>query len=326
MRILFIGGTGEISYSCVEQARDSGHEVTVFNRGNTSRPTGTRHIAGDMTDDATYRALAVQHFDVVCQFRVFTPSQGERDVRFFSGHTEQYIFISSASAYQKPPTSHVITENTPLINPFAAYSQNKADTEAVLMNAHRQGLLPVTIVRPSHTHRFNFPGTFVAGDHWAWRITHGKPIVIHGDGQSLWTLTHADDFARAFVRLFGNSRSLGEAFHITRDTAHTWEHIFTVIARSLNARLDAAYIPSRTINRCHPDWGWPLLGDKSYSVVFDNSKIHGVIGDWHCLVSLEEGLARAAESVSKRLRNYQPDMDADARIDFLIESQNRVGR
>jgi nucleoside-diphosphate-sugar epimerase len=325
MKVLFIGGTGEISYSCVEAAIRGGHNVTMFNRGRSRRPDGARRIVGDIRDDTAYQSLADQGFDVACQFRVFTPDEAMRDTRVFADKVQQYIFISSASAYQKPLPHHVVTEDTPLGNPFAAYSQNKADAEAVFMRAHHNCGFPVTIIRPSQTHRFNFPGTFVAGDIWAWRMLHGKPIFVHGDGQSLWTLTHADDFARAFVGLLGHERTLGQAYHITRDQAHTWDRIFTTIADCLGVTPKVDYIASQTLSRYHPDWGWPLIGDKANSSIFDNAKIRQLMPNWHCQVSMEEGLARSTKHVSARMKYFMPDPAIDTLIDQAILDQSRIG-
>ena len=200
MRVLYIGGTGEISLACVEAAKRAGHEVTVYNRGRRfdADLLGVDQIIGDFTDHATYATLASGGFDVVCQFLAFSPDSVERDIDTFAGRCGQYVFISTASAYRKPIPTPLIVEDTPLGNPFWAYSRSKAECEARLLEAHRSGRLPVTIVRPSHTYRERLPSTVVHGDHLAWRLLNGKPVIVHGDGESVWTLTHADDFARVF--------------------------------------------------------------------------------------------------------------------------------
>jgi len=325
MKVLYIGGTGEISYACCEATRDAGHQVFVYNRGRSETAPGVERIVGDVFDDDAYHALADRRFDAVCQFRVFHPDHARRDADVFAGKTGQYVFISSASAYQKPCRDHLITEDTPLENPFWGYSRDKAGCEAVLLDAHAKGRLPVTVVRPSHTHRRQFPGTFIDGDHLAWRLTAGKPVILHGDGQSLWTLTHADDFARAFVGLLGNPRALGEAYHITRDRAHTWDRIVAAIADCLGAAFDPVYVPSQTLVRYQPDWAGPLLGDKSNSVVFDNTRVRDAVGGWSCEITMEAGIARAAEHVRARLADYTPDAEVDALIDRILTDQRRLG-
>ena len=213
MRVLYIGGSGEISFDCIHETVRLGHEVTVFNRGhhNAGLPSDCRLVTGDITDDAAYAALAKEHVDVICQFRLFAPQEMERDIACFSGNCGQYVFISSASAYQKPVRNLPITEATPLHNPFWAYSRAKAEMESLLRH---QRALPYTIVRPSHTYRTKMP-TALGGE--VSRLLRGLPVVVHGDGESLWTITHASEFARPFARLLGNARAIGEAFHITHD-------------------------------------------------------------------------------------------------------------
>ena len=205
MRVLYIGGTGEISYACVLASTQAGQHCTVFNRGQSDEPppATVRHIAGDINDPAACGELAREHFDVVCQFIAYTPADIQRDIDVFGGNCGQYVFISSASAYRKPPTTYRLTEDVPLGNPFWAYSQAKADMEAILMRAHASGRIAATIVRPSHTLRRRFPGTFIKGDVNAWRMQNGRPVIVPGDGNSLWTLTPAEDFAGPFVKLFG---------------------------------------------------------------------------------------------------------------------------
>ncbi|MCX5682091.1 MAG: NAD-dependent epimerase/dehydratase family protein, partial [Planctomycetota bacterium] len=236
MRVLYIGGTGEISTACVWRSVAAGHDVTIFNRGRTEAPLpDTVHrITGDLGDAPAYEALGKANFDVVCQFVAYDLARVERDVQVFGGRCGQYIFISTASAYQKPPRLYVLTEDVPLANPFWPYSQAKADMEAYFMHRHAEGRLPVTIVRPAHTLRTRFPGGIATGDDWAWRMLNGKPVIVHGDGTALWTLTSATDFAFPFVNLFGKPKAMGEAFHITRHMqASLWNKIFEVMGRAL---------------------------------------------------------------------------------------------
>ena len=324
MRILFIGGTGEISFACVEAAKRAGHDVTLFNRGQRwdARQLGVHHLSGDFGDDTAYAKLSAHHFDVVCQFLVYDPGQADRDIQVFSGHCGQYIFISTASAYQKPCPTPVIAEDTPLDNPFWAYSRNKAACEARLLGAHEQGDLRVTIVRPSHTYRTRLPSTVIPGDHLAWRMMQGKPIIIHGDGESVWTLTHADDFARAFLHICGNQQALGECVHITDRVGHTWNRIIRTVAETIGVTADIRHVLSKTLAGYEPAWLGPLLGDKSNTMIFDTQKIEKLSGDWRCEVTLEQGIARAWSFAAARLKNdYRPDPAVDALIDQIIFEQ-----
>ena len=324
MKVLYIGGTGEISLACVEAAVKAGHQVSVFNRGQRpiQLPSAVEHIIGDIADDAAYGALAQRGFDTICQFLIYDPKHVQRDIEYFSGHCKQYIFISSASAYQKPCRSYVIREDTPLDNPFWAYSRSKAACETRLLAAHASGQLPVTIVRPSHTYRTRLPSTVIDGDHFVWRLLHDKPVIVHGDGESLWTLTHSSDFANAFVPLAGMRQSLGECIHITHSEGHTWNAILRGIYELLDKEPDIQPVLSNTLISYEPAWEGPLLGDKSNSVIFDNAKIKGLVGDWQCQISLEDGLKRAWSHAKQRIdSDYQPNPELDARIDHIIAEQ-----
>jgi nucleoside-diphosphate-sugar epimerase len=289
MKVLFIGGSGQISHSCVLEALARGHEVAMFNRGTTGDdlPVEVERIRGSLNDTA-YASLGRRGFDVVCQFFAFLPGQILRDAAVFGGHTAQYVFISSASAYQKPVRVMRITEDVPLINPHWQYSRDKAACEAALAG---QSAMPWTIVRPSHTLRTGLPtgvgdsGTLVA------RVRAGKPLIVHGDGTSLWTVTRTQDFAPPFVALFGRKSALGEAFHITSDLAFTFDDIYETAARMLGHRARLVHVSSETLIRYEPGWEGPLLGDKAHSVMFDNAKVKRVVGDFSCAGTLEEVLA-----------------------------------
>jgi nucleoside-diphosphate-sugar epimerase len=323
LNILFIGGTGEISRSCVDEVLRLGHSVTVFNRGRTQelRASGVQTIVGDIKDDATYRRLGAMHFDVVAQFLGFEPADVERDLELFAGHCGQYIFISSASAYEKPCRTHLITEDTPLANPYMRYSRNKAACETVLANAGAR--LASTVIRPSHTYRERLPSTVIDGNHLAWRLLQDKPVIVHGDGESLWTLTHADDFGRAFAALCGNTAAIGETFHITDSQPHTWNVIFSVIGEVVGKEPTICHITSDRLVAYEEAWRGPLLGDKSNSVVFDNTRVREATGGWHCNISLSDGLSRAFSFVQKRIdAGYQPEPKADATIDRIISEQS----
>jgi len=306
MRVLYIGGTGQISYDCVHESVRRGHDVAVFNRGrnNAGLPPECRLITGDVEDEAAYGRLAAEHFDVVCQFRLFEPKALERDVAIFGGHCGQYMFISSASAYQKPLRSLPITESVPLENPYWAYSRAKAKMESIL---RAQTTLPFTIVRPSHTYRTKMP-TPLGGE--VSRMLRGKPIVLHGDGESLWTITHAEDFARPFVRLLGAPHVLGEAFHITNDRQWSWNEIIESIAAALSLDdVEVVHVATDTLIAYSPAWEGPLLGDKSASVIFDNSKIKAAVGDFDCPIGPWEGMRMVASRYPPRADEYDPESE-----------------
>ena len=328
MKVLYIGGTGEISYECVKAGAESGQEVTVFNRGRSTEPlpAGVRRISGDVSDDAAYRRLGQEHFDAVCQFLAFEPATIRRDKEVFAGKVGQYVFISTASAYQKPPRRVRITEDVPLENPYWAYSRRKAEMERQLMAWHAAGELPVTIVRPSHTYRRRFPGTFVKGHDWAWRMRTGRAVISHGDGMSLWVVTHSSDFARPFVNLLGNDKALGEAFHITSDEVSPWDFIFRAIGAALGVEPKIVHVPTETLVRYNPDWAGPLLGDKAWPVIFDNAKVKSAAGPFECATTMAEGMKRvAAEHYPARAAEYEPDEKLHALLDRIAEEQLALG-
>ena len=322
MRVLYIGGTGEISFDCIHESVRLGHEVSVFNRGhhNAGLPDACRRIAGDVTDDAAYGRLAALNFDVICQFRLFTPAALERDLRLFTGHCGQYVFISSASAYRKPVRGLPLTEATPLDNPYWAYSRAKAEMEELL---RAQSRLPYTIVRPSHTYRTRMPTPLPERIEVS-RILRGKPVVLHGDGESLWTVTHAEDFARPFARLLGEKRALGEAFHITGDRAWPWNEIFEAIAAALGMKLKLVHVASETLVRYRPEWEGPLLGDKSPSATFDNRKVKGVAGDFDCPIDPWRGMKMVAQRYPPDADDFDPALDA--LLDRIAAEQEALGR
>ena len=320
MRVLFIGGSGEISFECIRESVRLGHDVSVFNRGrnNAGLPAECRFITGDIDDDASYGRLRDERFDVVCQFRLFTPEAIQRDLSIFTGACGQYVFISTASAYAKPVRNLPITEHTPLDNPFWEYSRLKARMEDIL---RAQDRLPYTIVRPSHTYRTKMT-TALGGE--PSRLLRGKPVVVHGDGESLWTITHSSDFARPFARLLGNRKALGEAFHITNDRSWSWNEIFLAVAAALevqNPRL--VHVASDTLVRYNPEWEGKLLGDKAVSVRFDNSKIKSVVGDFDCPIDPWQGMRLVAERFPPK-REF--DTAVEALYDRIIAEQDCLGR
>jgi nucleoside-diphosphate-sugar epimerase len=296
MNVLFIGGTGNISVSVSQLAVERGINLTLLNRGTRGvEITGARVVIGDINQTAQVDSLLREtKFDVVVNWIAFTPADIERDITLFRGRCNQYVFISSASAYQKPLTHPIITESTPLANPYWRYSQNKIACEERLMQAYREEGFPVTIVRPSHTYDKRIP---ISVGNWAsyvvpQRMLDGKPIIVHGDGTSLWTLTHAEDFARGFVGLLGHPQSIGHAIHITSDYLLTWNQIHEQIADVLGVKPVLVHIPSEFIAQVNPDVGAGLVGDKMFSVIFDNTKIKRLVPDYVARIPFHEGIRR----------------------------------
>lgn len=330
MKVLYIGGTGEISHACVLESLKLGHEVAVYNRGLRPGvfPGKVETIRGDLAGLDTHPELRGRRFDAVCQFFAFDMPEIERDLKAFGGSTGQYVFISTASAYFKPMNRYaVVSEKTPLTNPYWLYSQKKRQMELKLLEWHAAGRLPVTIVRPSHTYRLNFPTALGKGDWTARRMQDGKPVIVHGDGSGLWTLTHATDFAKPFARLLGNNKALGEDFHITRDEPYTWNEIFHAMAAALGVEPKLVHVASETLLRYEPKWAGPLLGDKSPSTVFDNSKVKAVAGDFECAVSLEAGMREAAAAYLQRSKDgapAEPEVDV-ALYERIIREQLALG-
>jgi nucleoside-diphosphate-sugar epimerase len=324
MKVLFIGGTGQISYPCVQNAVAQGYSVSVYNRGKRpdALPQGVTSIVGDL-GGPEYADLAKANYDVVCQFIAFTPDQVARDIDVFSGHCGQYIFISSASVYQKPARHYVITEATPAINPYWPYSQAKIACEDLLNQSEG---LQWTIVRPSHTVRTGLPIMMGDSDIMARRMLEGEPTIVAGDGNTPWTLTRSVDFAVPFVRLFGKQAALNDAFHITNDRAHIWDDIQKAIARLLGVQARIVHVPTDTLIRYNPEWVGPLMGDKSWTAIFDNSKVKGVVGDFTCAESLDDILADPIMHLKQRLAaNYPAKSDFDALIDRICTAQTALG-
>ena len=322
MKVLYIGGTGEISFDCIHQSVKLGHDVSVFNRGNNNAglPPQVNFITGDIHDDVAYGKLADENFDVICQFRLFSPDEVKRDIKLFAGHCKQYVFISTASAYRKPVRGLPITERTPLVNPYWAYSRAKAEMEKLL---REQAGLPYTIVRPSHTYRTHMP-TPLSGNMDVSRLMRGKPVVVHGDGESLWTITHARDFAPPFVKLLGNEMALGEDFHITGDRQWSWNEILEAVAAALGVEdYQFVHVPTDTLVRYNPDWSGPLYGDKAASVIFDNTKVKSVVGDFDCPIDPWQGMKLVAEFFPPDASKFDAKMDA--LLDRVVTEQSALG-
>ena len=291
MKVLFIGGTGVISSACSELAVEKGFELYLLNRGKTKRPVPKKaHVLhGDIRDRSSAEAaLGSMTFDVVVNWVAFNSEHINRDLELFGGRIGQYIFISSASVYQTPPKKLPITEGTPLSNNFWEYARNKITCEGRLLHAYRKGRFPATIVRPSHTYDCTLlpmHNKYTLLD----RIRKGKKVIVHGDGTSLWVLTHHRDFAKGFVGLLGNSLAIGESFHITSDELLSWNQIYEIVAYTAGTEAQIVHIPSEFIASFDSEWGASLLGDKSHSVIFDNSKIKRFVPDYTATIPFFTG-------------------------------------
>ncbi len=326
MKVLFIGGTGIISSACSELSIQRGIELYLLNRGQSTRPIakGAAHLLGDIREPASVRAALSNHtFDAVVEWIAFTPEHVQEDIRLFHGRTSQYIFISSASAYQKPPSALPITENTLLVNPFWQYSRHKAACEALIEQAGRESGFPYTIVRPSHTYdRTLLP--FHGGFTTVARMRLGKPVVVHGDGTSLWTMTHHRDFAVGLVGLLGKAQAIGQTFHITSDESLSWNQIYTMIAHAAEVEPRLVHVPSELIARYDPGWGSSLLGDKAHSMIFDNSKIKQYVPDFHAGISFKQGATEIISWYDENPSHQVVDEQNDQVQDQLISAMERA--
>ncbi len=326
MKVLFIGGTGIISSACSRVAVEAGMQLFHLRRGKTGRPIplGIKLLEGDIRDPASARAaLGERTFDVVVDFIAFTPEQVALDLDLFRRRTGQYVFISSASAYQTPPQSLPVTESTPLDNPYWQYSRDKIACEEALLAAYRKEKFPFTVVRPSHTYdRTLFP--FHGGYTVIHRMRQGKPVVVQGDGSSLWTLTHHEDFARAFVGLLGNTRAIGDFFHITSDEWLSWEQSHLMMADAAKTQADLIHLPSEIIAKHDRDWGDSLLGDKTYSMIFDNSKVKRLVPGWEAKIPFSRGAEEIMAYYDADPLRQVVDKAFDATMDRLVEVARRL--
>ncbi len=291
MRVLFIGGTGIISSACSRLAAERGIELYVLNRGQSWRPIPDEvtRLMGDIRDaESARKAIGKLEFDAVVDWVAFTPEHVESDLELFRGRTDHYILISSASAYQTPPANLPVTESATLDNPVWQYSRDKIACEERLVRAYREEHFPYTIVRPSHTYDCT-----LLPPHGGWtvidRMRRGEPVVVHGDGSSIWTLTHHRDFARGLVGLLGRDDVVGESFHITSDEWLTWDQIHHILARAAGTQAEILHVPSEIIHTYDREWGESLLGDKTHSMIFDNSKIKRFVPDFAAAIPFSRG-------------------------------------
>ena len=334
MRILIIGGTGTISSAITRQLAASGHDLWLLNRGNRKNevPTGVKQIICDINDEAeVLRQIGDTMFDTVCEFIGFLPSQVERDIRLFKGRTRQYVYISSASAYNKPARSHIITEGTTLANPYWQYSRDKIACEELLMKEYRENGFPATIVRPSHTYCERSVPVSVHGLKGSWqvlkRMIDGKPVIVNGDGSSLWTLTWNEDFAKGFIGLLGNPKAVGEAFQIMSDEQLTWNQIYQCIANALGTEFKPYYVASDFLATVAPkeyDFTGNLLGDKSVTVVFDCTKLKRAVPSFQATTRFDEGVRRCVAYLMSHPELQIEEPEFDAWCDRVIDTLEQV--
>jgi len=333
MKILFIGGTGLISSACSELAVARGHELFILNRSASTKypaPQGATLLTGDIHAESSHlsRLLAAHRFDAVVDFIAFTAQDIQRDIQLFRGKTDQFVFISSASAYQKPPKNHIVTEETPLENSFWEYSRNKIACEERLMQAYRQDGFPVTIIRPSLTYgpsqipfcvgSWSHPWTVVD------RMKRGQKVIIPGDGTSLWVMTWNADFAKGLVGLLGNEKTIGEAFQITADEVLSWNQIYLEAVQALGLAPDVIHIPSDLLAKFDDHYTGSLIGDKVNSVVFDNSKIKRFVPDYRCEVNWADGLRRSLDWFESHPEFRTIDEDANQLWDKIIAGYEKT--
>jgi nucleoside-diphosphate-sugar epimerase len=330
MKILFIGGTGIISTACTALAAERGLDLTLLTRGKHagSIPRGVRILTEDINSPSLPAKLANEHFDVVVDWIAFTPADIERDISLFRGRTRQFIFISSASAYQKPALDYLITESTPLANPHWDYSRNKIACEELLMKAYRDEGFPITIVRPSLTYGETLIPLVM--NSWAEmsytavdRMVRGEKVIVPGDGSSLWVITHNTDFAKGFVGVLGHQQAIGHAFHITSDEVLTWNQLYQIVAAAAGVEPKLVHIPSDFIVACLPDKEGSLLGDKSLSAVFDNTKIKRFVPSYRATTTFAEGIRRSLAWFDADPSRKVIDTEANSTWDKLITAYEK---
>ena len=331
MKALFIGGTGTISTAISKIAIENNWELYLLNRGNKMDkvPLGVKVITADINDEAAVSTLiSNMNFDVVADFIAFEPLQIKRDIRLFKGNTKQFIFISSASAYQKPLSHYEVTESTPLSNPYWEYSRNKIACEELLISEYRNNNFPITIVRPSHTYSNDSIPVALHGEKGCYqvidRIMKGKPVIIPGDGSSLWTVTHNSDFAKAFVGIMGNRAAIGEAIQITSDESLTWNQIYDTIGAALDATVRKFHVSTDFLVKCQSDFEGGLIGDKSNTVVFDNSKIKRLVPNFIATTRFDQGVKLSIEHILSHPELQIEDSEFDLFCEKVIRAQKQA--
>ncbi|PHN02890.1 SDR family oxidoreductase [Flavilitoribacter nigricans] len=330
MKFLFIGGTGNISTACSRLAAQKGHEVWVLNRSKTSLPVpdGIRQLQADIQDENRVKELMDgHHFDAVVNFIAFEAADIARDIRLFRDRTDQYVFISSASAYQKPLSHPVVTESTPLANPVWQYSRDKIACEDALMQAYRDFQFPITIVRPSLTYEYVIPVPIGGWKHYniVDRIRKREPVIVHGDGTSLWTITHSRDFAVGFVGLLGLQQAIGHAFHITSDEILTWDQIYQAVGMAVGEAPRIVHIASDLIAKFEPSRLGSLVGDKSVSVIFDNTKIKTFVPEFKAVIPFKQGIRETIDWFEADPSRQMRDPATEAWVDRLLAAYASIG-
>ncbi|WP_028911298.1 SDR family oxidoreductase [Prevotella sp. MA2016] len=334
MKILIIGGTGTISSAITRQLAAAGHDLWLLNRGTRKNevPAAITQVIADINDEQkVLDILGDNTFDTVCEFIGFLPSQVERDIKLFKGRTRQYVYISSASAYNKPAASHIITEGTTLANPYWEYSRNKIACEELLLKAYRKEGFPITIVRPSHTYCERSIPVSVHGPKGSWqvikRMMEGKQVIINGDGSSLWTVTWNEDFARGFIGLLGNPKAIGEAFQIMSDEQLSWNQIYQCIANALQVELKPYYVASEFLAATSPkawDFTGNLLGDKSVTVMFDCTKLKRAVPGFQATTRFDEGVRKCLTHILAHPELQVEDPEFDQWCDRVIAAQEQA--
>jgi nucleoside-diphosphate-sugar epimerase len=329
LKALFIGGTGNISTAVTTLLAEQGADLSVLNRGVTapSLPAGVRLIKANIRDKASVaELLGDEEFDVVVDWLAYVPEHIETDIALFGNRTAQYVFISSATVYRRPSDHYVTIESSPLGNPHWKYAQDKIACEDQLRRAHEEIGFPVTIVRPSYTYGETWIPAVIAGQDYTLvaRMRAGQPVISPGDGQSLWTMTHNTDFARGFAGILGLPEAVGESFHITSDDVLTWDQILETIASAAGVETQIVHITSDFINAIDPELGVNLLGDKSHSAVFDNSKIKRFVPGFEAVVPFAEGVRRSVAWFDADATRQVVDEQRNVGIDRIIAA-HRAG-
>ncbi|NLT54759.1 MAG: NAD-dependent epimerase/dehydratase family protein [Actinomycetales bacterium] len=327
MRVLHVGGTGLLSSACADAGIRAGHEVWLLNRGRTRNvpvPDGVHRLVADARSPAAVAAAVTgTTFDVVVQWIGFTPDQVRADLDLFAG-VGQYVFVSSASVYRKPPAHYLVRESsTPLENPFWQYARDKIACELLLSEAHRRTGFPVTVVRPSLTYGPSQIPVCVGSWERPWtivdRMRRGAEVIVPGDGTSLWTVTHADDLATGLVGLLGNPRAIGEAVHITSDEVLTWNDIYREVGRAAGVEPRLLHVPTDALVAADPELEGTLLGDKVHSTVFDNSRLRDLVPGFTATVPFTEGIRSTIAWFEADVTRRLVDREADALWDRIAE-------
>jgi nucleoside-diphosphate-sugar epimerase len=326
MKLLYIGGTGNISTACVDLSLRRGHQVSVLTRGRAPLPAGVEAIAGDRNDPRALADAAARGFDAVLDFVAYEPAQVDAAIAAFHGKTAQYVFVSSATVYRRPAPRALTREDDPLGNEHWEYARLKIACEERLVRAHRERGFPMTIVRPSYTFGPTWIPTAVAGHDYTIvdRIRRGKPVVSHGDGTSFWVMTFHTDFAHGCLGLVGQARAIGEAFHVTSDEVLTWDGVYREIARAAGREAEIVHVPSDLICAFMPDKTGTLLGDKAHSSAFDLAKLRSVVPDYRPAVTFREGVARSVAWYDADASRRVANADLDRALDRVIDAQRRA--